>query len=46
MAISIISPYLDEGQKAVLLCLSKVLLFENNLSTDISLHLGVPDHPM
>ena len=25
MAISIISPYLDEGQKALLLCLSKVL---------------------
>ena len=25
MAIFIISPYLDEGQKAVLLCLSKVL---------------------
>ena len=47
MAISIISPYLVEGQKAVLLCLSKVLheLFLKIIfPTGFSLHLGVPDH--
>ena len=38
MAIFIIIPYLDERQKAVLLCLSKVLM--NSIFKVISLHLG------